>query len=127
MPSIKVEGGVLRPHAITRDGKRLAGLAMSPAGARLGVGWHHLETGDTWVSREGSNFGLPVWLDDQRAVFVVDGRLAVIDTSRRRRVIGGPFPFELNTGTLPAVSPDGRTLFIGGGTTEADIWMVERR
>ncbi len=127
MPVIKVEGGILRPHAITRDGKRLAGLALSPAGVRLGVGWHNLETGETWVAREGSDFGLPAWLDDQRIVFVVDGKLAVVDTSKRRRIIGGPFTFDPTTGTMPAVAPDGRTIFVGGGSTEADVWMVERQ
>jgi Tol biopolymer transport system component len=127
MPVIKVDGGILRPHAITRDGKWLAGLAMSTAGARLGVGWHNLETGETWVSREGSDFGLPAWLDQQRIVFAVDGRLAVVDTAKRRRIIGGPFAFELNNALIPAVSPDARTVFVGGGTTEADVWMVERK
>ena len=120
MPVIKVDGGILRPHAITRDGKQLAGLALSPAGARLGIGWHNMETGETWVSREGSEFGLPSWLDAQRIIYVVDGKLAVVDMSKRRWIIGGPFAFELNISLMPAVSPDGRTVFVGGSTTEAD-------
>ena len=99
---------------------------MSPAGARIGVGWHDLKTGETWISRETTEMGLPTWLDEQHIVFVVGGQLAVIDTGKRRRVIGGPFPFELNTALMPAVSPDGRTVFVGGGRNESDIWMAQR-
>jgi hypothetical protein len=127
MPPIPVDGGTLRPHAITRDGKRLAGVALSPAGARLGVGWHNLDTGETWVSREGVDFGVPAWLDDQRVVFGLGGRsMAALDMSKRQRIMGGPFPFEINSSIMPAVAPDGRTIFVGAGAPEADVWMVER-
>jgi serine/threonine protein kinase/Tol biopolymer transport system component len=128
MPAIPVEGGRLRPHAISRDGRRLAGIALSPAGARLGVGWHDLVSGETWISREGSDFSPPAWLDDRRIVFVVDGRsLAIIDIAKQRRIIAGPLPFELTSSTMPAVAPDSRTVFVGAGTAEIDVWMVERR
>jgi hypothetical protein len=80
------------------------------------------------VSREGPDIGIPAWLDDRRAVFAVDGRyLAVVDSARQRRVIGGPFPFELHIFMMPAVSPDGRTVYAGASETEADVWMVERQ
>jgi len=69
---------------------------------------------------------LPTWLDDEHLVFVANNQLTVIDTAKHRRVIGGPFPFELNTAVLPAISPDGRTLFIAGGRNESDVWMVQR-
>ncbi|HXT68243.1 MAG TPA: protein kinase [Vicinamibacterales bacterium] len=127
MPIINVDGGYLRLHAVSRDGKRFAGLALSRAGTRLGVGWHNFETGETWVSPESPDLGLPAWLDDERIVYVVNGQLAVVDLAKRRRVIGGPFTFDLNTNVMPAVAPDHRTVFVGGGTTEADVWMVERR
>jgi serine/threonine protein kinase/Tol biopolymer transport system component len=127
MPQIKVEGGLLRPHTISRDGKWLAGLAISGSGARFAVGWHNLETGETWVSSEGSEFGPPVWLDAERMVSIIDGRLVTIDTAKRRRTIGGPFSFLLNANVPPAVAPDGRTVYVGAGTTEADVWMVERK
>jgi len=39
----------------------------------------------------------------------------------------GSFAFDLTTSVMPAVSPDHRTVFVGGGTTEADVWMVERK
>jgi Tol biopolymer transport system component len=126
MPQIKVEGGLLRPHAITRNGEWLAGLAMSTAGARIGIGWHNLKSGETWISRESAEIGLPAWIDDQRFVFGADNQLVVIDTAKRRRVIGGPFPFDVTLLTMPAVSPDGRTVFVGGGRNESDIWMVQR-
>ena len=128
MPVISVDGGALRPHGITRDGKRLAGIVLSPVGARLGVGWHDLTTGDTWVSREGTDFGVPTWLDEQRIVFTVDGRyLAMIDTTKRRRIIGGPYSFVPTNAIFPAVAPDGRTIYVGGSTSEANVWMLERR
>jgi TolB protein len=128
MPAIAVDGGILRAHGISRDGRRLIGLALSTAGARLGIGWHDLAAGETWVSREGPDIGIPAWLDDRRAVFAVDGRyLAVVDSARQRRVIGGPFPFELHIFMMPAVSPDGRTVYAGASETEADVWMVERQ
>jgi hypothetical protein len=27
---------------------------------------------------------------------------------------------------MPAISPDGRTLFIAGGRNESDVWMAQR-
>ena len=127
MPQSKVPGGVLRPNAITRDGRWLAGVAVSDSGARFGIGWHDLETGETWVSIGGADIGAPAWLDGQRMVSVVDETLVIVDTSKRRKVIGGPFPFSLSATVQPAVSPDGRMIYVGGATSEADIWMVERK
>ena len=128
MPTLTVEGGQLRPHGITRDGKRLVGIVLSPAGARLGVGWHDLTTGETWRSMESGEMGVPAWLDDTHMVFALNGRyLAVIGPDRKRRIIGGPFPFEINQTIFPAVAPDRRTLYLNAGTAEADVWMVERR
>jgi hypothetical protein len=55
-----------------------------------------------------------------------DRTLVLFDTATgRHRVLGGPFDFELSL-YPPAVSPDGRTIFVGAGQVEADIWMVER-
>ena len=128
MPTLSVEGGQLRPHGITRDGKRLVGIVLSPAGARLDVGWHDLTTGQTWRSGETGETGVPAWLDDTQIIFALNGRyLAVIGADRKRRIIGGPFPFELNQTVFPAVAPDGRTVYVNAGTAEADVYMVERR
>ena len=118
----------MRPHGITRDGKRLVGIVLSPAGARLDVGWHDLTTGQTWRSGETGETGVPAWLDDTQIIFALNGRyLAVIGADRKRRIIGGPFPFELNQTVFPAVAPDGRTVYVNAGTAEADVYMVERR
>ena len=127
IPPIRIDGGVFRPYGINRAGTRLVGLGMSDDGARFGAGWHDLTSGETWITREGADFGAATWLDDDRVVFAIDGRyVATVDSSKRRMIIGGPLPFEI-TMTLPmAVPGDGRTIYVGGTSTEADVWMVER-
>ena len=127
MPQIQVEGGIFRPHAITSDGKRLAGIALSSSGSRFGIGWHDLSTGETWVSKEGPDVGVPAWLDDRQIVYPANSRqMVVIDMDKKRRVIGGPYPFDFNPALMAAVSPDRRMVFVGAGTAETDVWMVER-
>ena len=129
LPPIRLEGGsAFRPYSISGDGTRLSGLGFLNDGARFGAGWHDLASGETWVTREGSNFGVPVWLDDGHLIFAVDGRyLAMVDVAKRRTIIGGPFAFEINVLLPLAVAPDGRTIYVGAITAEADVWMVERQ
>jgi Tol biopolymer transport system component len=127
LPLMLVEGGMLRPHGMSSDGSRLAGVALSPAGTRFGVGWHDLRTGKTVVSTQDANPGMTAWLPDgRRFVFAVgEHTLALIDTNTGRRRVLGPFPFEIQTAP-PAVSSDGRSIIVGALKIEADVWMVER-
>jgi Tol biopolymer transport system component len=127
-PVIEIDGGTLRAHGISADGERLVGIALSPEGTRFGVGWHDLRTGNTVVSTDDPQPSMPAWLPDGRQFVysTADRTLVLFDTATgRHRVLGGPFDFELSL-YPPAVSPDGRTIFVGAGQVEADIWMVER-
>jgi Tol biopolymer transport system component len=128
LPPIAVDGGTFRVYRINPAGTHFAGLATSADGVRIGVGWHALRSGETWVTRQGLDIGAPAWLDDTRVLFPVDGRsLAIADTAKRQRVVAGPFPFEISMVLPPAVAPDLRTVFIAGVSNEVDVWMVERQ
>jgi len=127
-PVIETDGGTLRAHGISADGERLVGVALSPEGTRFGVGWHDLGTAKTVVSTADPQPSMPAWLPDGRQFVysTADRTLVLFDTATgRRRVLGGPFDFELSL-YAPAVSPDGRTIFVGARQVEADIWLVER-
>ena len=127
-PVIEIEGGTLRAHGISADGERLVGIALSPEGTRFGVGWHDLRTGKSVLSTADPQPSMPAWLPDGRQFVysTADRTLVLFDTATgRRRVLGGPFDFELSL-YAPAVSPDGRTIFVGARQVEADIWLVER-
>lgn len=67
------------------------------------------------------------WLPDSRRFVFATGEhtMAVINTVTRSRRALGPFPFQVQP-TSPAVSPDGRAIFVGALHVEADVWMVEQ-
>ena len=69
----------------------------------------------------------PVWLPDSRRIlFVAEGHAFYIVDARTKRVRK---IFELKRDVIapPRITRDGRTLYFGRRTTEADIWMLSLR
>ena len=124
-PPIEVEGGTLRPHSMTRDGERLVGVAMSSDGTGFGVAWHDLRSGRTVLSTLYRSPGLPVWLPDgRRFIYAVPGdALVLFDTRTGETRTLGQFDFDISS---VLVSPDGNTIIMAAGLTEADIWLAQR-
>jgi Tol biopolymer transport system component len=117
------------PTDWSRDGRRLAGFVTADNGSPLGVGVYDMTSGPmTVVSRDEASFVR--WLPDSRRVVYVEQtrhQLVVVDVDTRSRVATTvKSPLSLAPGFF-AVAPDGRTVYVGGQKTEADIWIVEKR
>ena len=106
------------------DGKRLAGIRHLPNGLHSGVGIYDLErkTYD-WLTDFGD---WPVWLkDNQRLLFVSQGRLLLFDTqSRKYQELLVVTDQDVDIGS-PALSYDNRTIYFTYVAAEADVWVME--
>jgi Tol biopolymer transport system component/predicted Ser/Thr protein kinase len=126
-PQILVDGGVFRPTGISRDGARLAGVVFANNNLS-GIGWYDLRTGRgprTWSWAEVQD--APAWLPDStRLVYVrKNGDLVVRDTRTDQERVLRALPFNVSL-FAPAVSPEGRSIFLGAQVRRGDIWMAER-
>jgi Tol biopolymer transport system component len=114
-------------HAWSPDGRRIAGSLRTASGLSVAAGVYDIA--EKRLRRIDTRVGWSLkWLADSRRFIAAkpNGGLVLIDadTGQWRDVtVRGPFSSIASV----AISPDGRTLFVGGSQDEADIWMVERR
>jgi serine/threonine protein kinase len=110
-------GGRLQSIGWSPDGRRLVGVATPTAGTfvyDLSSRVYDRIAGDVAVDAG--------WLDDDRVLAIVKGRLVLVDApSKQARDVLSVGPDVIRWWTL---SKDARTLIVSRGSNESDIWMA---
>ena len=114
------------------DGRRLAGPMMSRAGTINAVGVYEFgEDGRGSVTlRHASGDGYRVaWLGDSRRMLILDrsDRLHLLDAETGRLQTIFQNPAWRFWGNVPALAPDGRSIYLGALEEQSDVWMIARR
>jgi Tol biopolymer transport system component len=134
---IAPKGTRFNPGLWARDGRHVAGAAYFPPDYAPTIAIYDADLGtlsrvpDTGRAFHGPNPAVLLftlsWLPDNRHIVYVtsDYRLEWTDTitgeTKLSDITG------LGIGSSLAVSPDGRTLYLGSSKTEADIWIARKR
>lgn len=127
-PGLTVGDAWLNVTDWSPDGRRLAGNLLNKVGTGVGVGVYDMDVAKARMVSDQRLVTYVQWLPDSRRVLVLtgDGELFVVDAdSGRRRPLNARGLFHASPVAI-ALSPDGRTIYVGGQQVESDIWMVER-
>jgi len=121
----RVGGGYYWPTNISPDGRTLVG--MFDRGDKFTLATYDIDAQLLNVIESISTKYGGTWLaDGRRILFTSEPHslgLLTVDTGSVQEL--GPWPFEIAS-DAPFVSPDGRTIYVGGREQAADVWMVER-
>jgi Tol biopolymer transport system component len=114
---------IFLPTSWSPDGKRLIGTILGDKKEEE-IALFSFDTGAYQVLPVSGNS--PVWVDDGRAIFLLDGSLELLDTrtGAAHRLMSPP---ERSAFKVVAVSRDGRDLFVVREIDEGDIKMLEMR
>ena len=120
-------GSWLMPNAWSPDGRRLAGVIVTPSGSVAGVAVFDLATAQTrQVVEIATGFASAVWLKDSRRLLCLNARiggitLVDVETGRTRDILG-----DAGLGLGIAIAPDGRTVYVSRQRMQSDVWLLER-
>jgi hypothetical protein len=141
--------GTYSPEALRRPGPPASSygfpLNWSPSGRFMliagtkGTAIYEPETGileslgpkgynGTWLSEDRLIYGDPdsSTIEEPGAPASGTASLVLYDRTTKKRKLLYRFPADISFGAEIALSPDGRSLYVGTNLSRSDVWMMER-
>jgi Tol biopolymer transport system component len=104
------------------DGRWLAGEVQTES-SRLGIARYSFESGR--YERLTDSGTLPVWLDNDRMLYIQEGKVFLLDVATRAaREVMAPPPNTNSAFKVVTVAPDGRTLYFVRASDEGDVKLL---
>jgi eukaryotic-like serine/threonine-protein kinase len=105
----------------SRDGQRIASRLRDLSDDQNRIAVYDFATQQYDLLTEFGN--MPVWLNDDRRIFFLQGEQAYLVDSQTKR-LQSIFSVAPNQLQSLAVSADNRTLILGVATSESDVWLM---